>query len=518
VEDTAGRVATGAAFSEDVAAIEGSEDQATSFDGEAADAIAEELAEAERVGADETKLRLAGIEFLSAVDDTEPNNVAPEKRSPSISFAPEDETGYAVGNWHPASVSRYSVTNPYQEHNSKLTNAATNLIGATMAFTGKYKHSGDPKLAYLDVNRASGKEDKMTTATKNLCSIDPSKPGSNEWGIEDWIKHLPNPEQLRVVAHPYGDVSTVMWNKEKQQVVEYKNTPELRALVGGANDGRGIGDREAFQKTITAQFVDPNMLQDNKVRITSLGTGTGEPTMDSGLALMQPHGGKVEVTGYDVSEDALKTASYMADKKRQGLDDPSALEFRAMPPVNLLRKKDLAKAVAGQEGDAPNVVEAIGFAEYAPSKHATDPVEKAQHAKMKGLETKLADRARAEGKSEEEIAENQILSAEDFYQTVYENMQEGAVFITGNMGTQSKQAPFVVDGLGWKGIIQRPLTGEESEAGEKENGYLDVLKNAGIPGEAIHIYTPDEAHSAGIYNLVAIQKIRKPKHEMPEAA
>jgi hypothetical protein len=110
-----------------------------------------------------------------------------------------------------------------------------------------------------------------------------------------------------------------------------------------------------------------------------------------------------------------------------------------------------------------------------PSDNAPDESERIQRAKMKRMG---------------------CMSAQDFYGKIYENMPKGSVLISGNMRNDSPQAPFVVDAIGWQGIIQRSTP-----------DYLRILREAGIPGDAVELYTPDENDSAGVYNIVAITKL-----------
>ena len=376
-----------------------------------------------------------------------------------------------VNGWQPAEVKAYGSDDPYQRENPELTAATTDWIENTVAVTQRLRAASkelgkdDATLAYLSGKRAAGGR-RMTIATETIADADE--------GIKDWLTHLPDAERLRPVAHPWKDGTTVVYDKEADSFQEISSTPALQALTGGSGDGRAVREREAWERGILPEVIKSELLEDKTLKITSLGTGTGEPSMDTGLAVMNElypdNTGKVQVTGFDVKPLSLKVATHMAEMKRQGLANPESLTF--VPRIaNLLSEEGIKEAVGGT---GANVYEAIGFAEYVPSDHATDPAEIQMRRTM--------ERAG-------------MLSAEDFYGTIYENMPEGAVLITGNMRNDSPQGDFVIDGLGWPGIIRR---------GTEE--YLEILRKAGIPGESVQLFVPDPDKSAAVYNLVAITK------------
>ena len=261
----------------------------------------------------------------------------------------------------------------------------------------------------------------------------------------------------------------VVWDKASESFVELETSPALRALAGGSNDGRAVREREAWERMVVAAFASERSLPDNVLRITSLGTGTGEPAIDSGLAAMEDRGGKVEVYGVDVSPDSLRVAEHLAEGKTASAA-PGSLEFTGIN-ANLLAERDLARVV--RETGA-SVYEAIGFAEYVPSEAPDNPAE----ARLRSVMEKRG-----------------LLSAEGFYRTIYSNMPEGSVLVSGNIRSDSPQGQFVTEGLGWPLILQRDT-----------QRYLDILQGAGIPGEAVQLFTPGP-ESAGVYNLVMITKL-----------
>ena len=160
-------------------------------------------------------------------------------------------------------------------------------------------------------------------------------------------------------------------------------------------------------------------------------------------------------------------ATHIASQKKSS----GTLEFN--PSIaNLLTEEGIENAVAGTNA---HIYEAIGFAEYMPSDVPATEMEQQQR-----------ERTRRIG----------YLSAEEFYGTIYKNMPHGSVLLTGNMRDDSPQASFVIDGLGWPGIIQRST-----------EDYLAILERAGIPAEAVELYIPDPQNSAAVYNLVAIKKL-----------
>jgi hypothetical protein len=241
--------------------------------------------------------------------------------------------------------------------------------------------------------------------------------------------------------------------------------------MGASGDGRAVREREAWERAMMLEAIHEMDLPDGALTITSLGTGTGEPAMDTALDVMnQIHGEgsfTVTVNGVDLNAASLAVASHIAKEKQTS----GALEF-IPTPANLLTAEGIALAVSGTQ---PQVIEAIGFAEYVPSDFASTEMEQQQRELMR---------------------RGGCLSAEEFYGAIYENMPQGSILLTGNMRDDSPQASFVIDGLGWKGIIQRST-----------EDYLSILERAGIPSEAVKLYMPDSTESAGVYNLVAIKKL-----------
>jgi hypothetical protein len=394
----------------------------------------------------------------------EPENIA--DRQTTLSFAEANAEDYRLGDWRPSRVQVYSSRDPWQESNPELTHVANSLIESTMQVAEQIKTSGtrDSSLTYLDAGRARGGR-RSTVITSCLTSM------SEE--VADWMNGLPAAERLRPVANPWSDTNTVLRNKDGT-FIEIPLGHALTAITGGSNDGRAVREREAWQQAVVRSFVDTDQLDDNKLRITSLGTGTGEPAMQTGLALVAnaEKEGTVEVNGFDINENSLAIAGYIAEQKQQNLPDGSKLIFNGAT-TNILGGEGIAEAIRTTK---PDIIESIGFSEYVPSANAPTPEEQKQRVSMERMG---------------------FLSAEEWYAQIYDSMPEGSVWLTGNMRTDSPQLSFVMNGIGWQGIIARST-----------EDYLNIIKDAGIPGEAVELYVPGEG-STGVYNLVAIRKPKK---------
>lgn len=409
----------------------------------------------------EVAMRLATARFMTAVASHEV--IEPPSRETTITVADADSRPYAIGEWRPT-VKSYSSSDPWQTANPELTLATTAMIDATMDVTRDLVTSRDPALAYLDGKRASGGR-KMTVTTQELVGADPT--------MGQWITGLPKAEFLRPVAQPWQDTTTIVRNPKTGQLSEVASSPALIALVGGSGDGRAVREREAWERNVVTEKITSDQLNGKALRVTSLGTGTGEPAMDSGIAVVQSiigDEGRVVVNGFDLNENSLEIAKHLAAVKGAQLKNPDIVTFNG-GLANLLDKEGLALAVSSTDA---HVYEAVGFAEYVPRDSATDPTEIEMREKMRRIG---------------------LLSAEMFYRTIYENMPKGAVLITGNMRSDSPQGDFVTDGLGWPGIIKRST-----------QEYLQILHDAGIPSDSVELYVPDSEGSAGAYNLVAISK------------
>lgn len=409
-------------------------------------------------------MRIATARFNVAVAMHEPVELAPHERDTEIFLTDVDSAEHRIEGWAPR-VRQYASRDPWQEANPELAQATNDMIEATMAVTRRSAGSEDPSLAYLDGKRANGGR-KATIATEALIAADET--------MGTWIKTLPRAENLRAVAQPWKSVKTILRDKNTGEFTEIESSNHLIALTGGSGDGRAVREREAWERQTVTDIISAEQLAGGELRLTSLGTGTGEPAMDSGIAIVRDlvgEEGKVSITGYDVNPNSLAIAQKLAERKSAELGAADAVEFTGAI-TNLLSAEGLAKAVS--DSDA-HVYEAIGFAEYVPSANAKDPVEQQMRAMM---------------------ARGNLLSAEDFYKTIYDNMPQGSVLITGNMRRDSPQGDFVTDGLGWPGIIKRDT-----------NEYLTILRDAGIPAEAVDLFVPDQEKSAAAYNLVAIRKI-----------
>ncbi len=410
----------------------------------------------------EREMQIATSRFMVEVAVNAEANVMPEARDMEIHLTKTDSGSFTLGNgWEPADVYTYSSTDPYQGNNPGMFQAATALIEATIAVANELKGSEDPMLTYLTSQRSRGGK-RATVVTKALINMDKS--------VGDWITSLPDAERLRPVAHPWQDSGTVICDANGE-IAELPNTPALNALVGGAGDGRAVREREAWEKAVLSRLVDLDRLPGGRLVITSLGTGTGEPAVDTGIALTNLRGIGVTVNGFDINPRSLMVADYLVARKQEQHAGGVAIEF-VPRTANILSHEGIKEAVAGTDAQ---IYEAVGFAEYVPSANATDSLEQKQREIMKKMG---------------------CLSAEEFYGAIYESMPKGSILMTGNMRDDSPQAAFVTGGLGWKGIIQRST-----------ESYLQILSDAGIPGNAVGLYVPDGEESAGVYNLVAITKL-----------
>jgi hypothetical protein len=409
------------------------------------------------------ELRAATEAFRNAVETIDPVDVDGQTE---ISWKQVDEKAYGDASWRPRRVFEYSSVDPYWTANPELT-AATNIwISSAMKITSQLKsfYPNNPQLAYVNGKRANGGR-RMTLPTQTIAGVDPV--------LGNWIETLPRAENLRPVANIGAPL--LVYDKERG-IVKVPTSRALQALTGGSYDGRGVRERGAWESEIV-KSIDPASLTEGKLVITSLGTGTGEPAADSGIGLARKYSAQygplgVLVHGYDIKESSLKVATHIAEEKARALNGDVKLAF--IPHlVQLHRPEELAQAVRDTRA---NVYEAIGLAEYMASQFATDPAERQIFELMQ----------RVGG-----------VSAEEFYKIVYDNMPEGSIFITGNMTSTSPQGAFVEDGIGWPGLIRR-----------SDEKFLAVLRNTGIPGEAVDLFKPDPENSAASYNLVVIRKMR----------
>lgn len=413
----------------------------------------------------QTEAQQLTARFNEAIADEPEADTPVSARNMRLELAACDTAEYTTDTgWAPGQVFTYSSNDPFREANPGLAQAGSELIRGVVELTDAIREADiqDPTLTYLDSQRAKGGK-KPTIVTKELMAADP--------GIGDWIAHLPDAERLRPVAHPAKDGETVILVDGEFQ--ELPKTKALSALVGGSGDGRAVIEREAWEAMVGAESISEEAIQDGTLTITSLGTGTGEPAMDTGIAIMKERFGddfQITLNGFDVNPDSLEVAKHMAERKTQETGNAAQVTFNG-EIANILSTEGIQRAV-GESG--ADLFEAIGFSEYVPSDHATNPQEQKQREFMERLG---------------------CLSAEDFYGTIYEHMPKGTTFLTGNMRDDSPEASFVIDGLGWKGIIQRSTP-----------DYLKILERAGIPSEAVRFYVPDQEQSAGVYNLVAITK------------
>ncbi len=383
----------------------------------------------------------------------------PSEKAMGISFHVSDDVETETG-WKPKTTYVYTTNHPFAEMNPEVAKAAEKLIKDTIAISRVNKDSGDPELTYLDIQRSKGGK-KPTVVTQALISMDK--------GLGDWIRRLPSSEGIRAVADPYLDGGAVYLDENGEPYFE-KNTKVMCALLGGSKDGRSVIEREAWEELMIhkyAQFLEGREGQDNseKLKIASLGSGTGLSVMRAALAVLGSRG-EVTVDGFDIDENALKIAEYYSSSLVS-----SGSELRFNPKLgNLLSRDFLRGAVSSSQAD---VYEAIGLAEYIPSEFATSNDEQKQREIMR---------------------RSGMISAEEFYGLVFENMRKGSIFLSGNMRNDCDQTDFVVDGLGWKGIIQRSTL-----------DFLKILERAGIPGNCVEIYQPGK-ESGRVFNLVKITK------------
>lgn len=416
-----------------------------------------------RVSAVASRIGNAVSQFMNVVEHTDIVDVPEAEREMEISFYREEPENYSTDNgWVPGSVTRFTSNHPFAKANPLLSEAADILVQEVIETTRGLGEHNDPRLTYLDVNRSKGGR-KTTVVTEALMGADD--------GLGDWIKHLPDATRIRPVSIPYKDGTTIFVN-ENGDIEEKPNTPAMSALLGGSLDGRSVVEREAWERAVLRKIDLPNIDSNGTLKITSLGTGTGEPAIDTGLAILNEsttiRDKKLIVRGFDIDSKSLQVAEHIANSK---VNPGISLEFDGKK-ANLLSRENLIDAVAGTQAD---VYEAIGLSEYIPSSKGTNDQEKKQRALMEHIGN---------------------MSAEEFFQTIYDNMPTGSVLLTGNMRKDSPQAEFVINGLGWKGIIQRST--EE---------YLGIFERAGIPNDAVNLYVPDPNNSGKVFNLVMIKKL-----------
>ncbi|HSH18004.1 MAG TPA: hypothetical protein VK978_01335 [Candidatus Saccharimonadales bacterium] len=395
----------------------------------------------------------AAIAEMPAV---EPKN--PADRLTHVGFS-ETEAPVTANGWSPARAYTYHSYDPYQALNPGHVKATADFIDIAKDQINKLRITHDPKLTYLGTDRAKNESTLVTEIVKNM---DP--------GIDAWVSELPAAEGLRPVAKPWNNEPIIVMD-ETGKIIDLPQTAALRAFVGGGGDGRAVREREAWERSMMRGILQQAELPDRTLTITSLGTGTGEPAMDTALEVMkaayQDGDYAVVVNGFDISGRSLAIAQDIANRKNV----PENLAFKPRR-ANILSAKGIEQAV-GTTG--ANVIEAIGLSEYVPSDGAPTQEE---HDKR------------------EEMKAKRCLSAQEFYATIYANMPEGSVFLTGNMRDDSPQGDFITDGLGWPGIIRRST-----------EDYMRILEESGIPGEAVRLYMPDKNDSAAVYNMVAITKL-----------
>jgi hypothetical protein len=372
-----------------------------------------------------------------------------------------DESDFPTA-WQPA-VKQYSYIDPFSEANPTHAFATTALIQGTQRVVSEVGASQDPQLAYLNLERAGGGRHD-TVITKGLKSIDQAS------GL--WIGGLPGAPFLRVVAKPYPDGAVI--NSDKHGNITVLPTSDaLLSVVGGAKDGVAVRERAALQKSIIAHYMAGR--DGDTLSIVSFGSGTSEPVVDIAIELMQSRKQDftVNVAGVDVSIPSLNVAHAIANAKNAHLRPGQEVRFNGYSDRDGLTKNGIERALRRGEVD---VVEAIGLLEYFPSENATNPHERTLYKMMM---------AGGEGR----------ISAETFFKAVWDNMPEGSIFITGNMRDDSEQASFVTHGLGWPGIIQRSTA-----------DYMHLIKDSGIPADAVTVFLPKKGHSSGVNNIIAIQK------------
>lgn len=376
--------------------------------------------------------------------------------------------------WTPRSVSIYSTHDPWQTANPGLVGAVRGLIEGTTKVIKQV--DGDveamralgmtvkPGLTYATSNRNAGGK-RPTVITEELCKIDPS--------LCQWINILPNAEGLYPVVHPNG--GTYIRDPQTGEIINRPSSPALMALTAGADNGRAVREREAiavdYLSYYLARVLDRRAIADGELRLTDLGSGTGDPGMRTALAMLPQLGpnGRVVVNGYDNSESSLAVATRMAQRLSRDHPNGGKLEFRDRF-LHILTPDGLRQAVA--ESGA-HIYQSMGVTEYTASENASSRQEQQQYEIMRRMG---------------------MVSTEDFYRIVYEAMPEGSVWITGNM-QPNPELPFVERGLGWGSICARTL--EE----------MTSIQRSDIPGEAVDMIVPDPKNSAGIYNLFAIRKL-----------
>lgn len=392
---------------------------------------------------------------------------APEQDSPSASrnmsmmFEELDPKEYDLGDWAPARTLRYSYSNPFAEINPELARSSrvlysdvTAILRGVEAMVGH----GDGTLTYIKNGRGSRGGKRFTEITQSLANADLE--------INAWLRTLPNAECLRVVAHPWPETKTLKLG-EDGEIVERPSSKLLRALVGG-EIGRDVIAREVWERAIMSKHLKQSVVADGRLSITSIGTGTGEPIIDTGIQFLNDIKAgsplELEINGFDVNPSALAVADRIAKEKTT---EKVTINFTGNVG-NILDPEVLKKAIIDSR---PEVVEMIGFAEYVPSVNPATQGESTQRDLMERMGN---------------------VSAEDFFRIIYENIPEGALILTGNMRDDGSQNSVVFDGFGWGGVIAR-----DTET------FLCILKNAGIPQEAVELYVPPEG---GHFNMVAIRK------------
>jgi hypothetical protein len=370
--------------------------------------------------------------------------------------------------WRPDAVYHYGSIDPWQICNPERTRAMQYLVDTVVEHAHIGHRYKEWELAYgQDDSGRSRSGRKATALTKAIIAIDGC--------LGEWVKGVPRAESLRPIASPWSDTQII--TRDGDRGFSYVTmSPAMLALAGGLGDSRGVRERAAWESLMLMRMQDTlrqYVERDDALILTSLGTGTGEPIMDTGIDLMSAMCGdsasRIIVNGFDLDADSLAVATHLAETKSAGL--PGDLVFNP-GLVNILDRDGISTTVAGTNA---HIYEAIGFAEYVPSDHATSECESKQRAIHRRL-----------GR----------LSAEEFFQAIYEDMPLGSVFLTGNMRKDRPNDPFVIDGLGWPGIIER---------GTEE--FLTILERARIPGAAVQLFLPKRETSSGVYNLVAITKL-----------
>jgi hypothetical protein len=234
-------------------------------------------------------------------------------RQTEVAIIPSLTGASTASGWQPGHTYVYASKDPFHALNPELVTATTDLIETTMDQASKLHTTRDPELTYLNASRSRGGK-KKTLLTKALTDIDP--------GMADWIDHLPDAERLRPVAKPWSDIDTVIADKDTLQsgeptFTEIPQTPAQQVLMGASGDGRAVREREAWERAMMLEAIHEMDLPDGALTITSLGTGTGEPAMDTALDVMnQIHGEgsfTVTVNGVDLNAASLAVASHIAE-------------------------------------------------------------------------------------------------------------------------------------------------------------------------------------------------------------